>query len=294
MRSLYTVLTIVIAMVIGTSWEASAMKQEQRESNKALLLVTFGTSIPEAQKAFTHIDEMARKAFPDLTIRWAYTSKIIRTKLAKEGKILDSPELALAKLMAEGYSHVAVLSLHVIPGEEFHALTKNTNLFSLMEKGFSHVLIAPPLLSSADDLQKVADAMLKHLPPSRKPNDAVIFMGHGSGKHPADTIYLAMNAVFSKKDPYVYLATVEGHPSLDEIIPELSAKKVKKVFLLPFMTVAGDHARNDMAGDDPASWKSLLTAKGFSCEAVMTGMAEYPEIVEIWFDHLREAIKKGW
>jgi len=284
-------LGLAFIFTVGFAMEVHSMKESKEGNKKAILLVTFGTSIPEAQKAFDNIDSTAKKAFPDIPIRWAYTSKIIRAKLAKQGKQLDSPELALAKLMEEGYTHVAVLSLHVIPGEEFHALNHNASLFGLMDGGFKRIVVAQPLLSSYNDLERTADVMLKTLPQTRKPQDAVLFMGHGSGKHPADSIYIAMNAILNKKDPYAYLATVEGHPTLDDIVPELTAKKVKKVFLVPFMTVAGDHARNDMAGDSPESWKSILTSKGFSCEPIFKGMAEYPEIVNIWLDHLKEALE---
>ncbi len=263
-----------------------------KEPKKAILLVTFGTSIPEAQKVFDNIDKMTKETFPSIIVRWAYTSKIIRAKLAKEGKILDSPEIALAKLMEEGFTHVAVLSLHVIPGEEFHGLNTNARLFGLMDGGFEKIVVAPPLLSSYDDIEKTVTALLKNLPSSRKPTDAVIFMGHGSEKHPAGSIYMAVNALLNKKDPYAFLATVDGHPTLDDILPELMSKKVKKVYLVPFMTVAGDHARNDMAGDHPESWKSILSSKGFSCEPVLKGMAEYPEIVNIWLEHLKKAMEE--
>lgn len=287
-KALLLFITLILVVTLVT--EVYSMKESKAEPKKAILLVAFGTSIPEAQKAYENIDAMAKKAFPETTIRWAYTSKKIRAKLAKQGKQLDSPELALAKLMDEGYTHVAVLSLHVIPGEEFHGLNQNATLFGLMDGGFSRIVVAKPLLSSYEDLQRTADVMLKSLPATRKPQDAVIFMGHGSGKHPADSIYIAMNAILNKKDPNAYLATVDGHPTLEDIIPELTAKKVKKVFLVPFMAVAGDHARNDMAGDSPESWKSILTAKGFTCEPVLKGMAENPEIVNIWFDHLKEVL----
>ncbi|MCX7822390.1 MAG: sirohydrochlorin cobaltochelatase [Syntrophobacterales bacterium] len=293
MRKVLWLLTLALVLITSfTTVEAQAMRKSSKEHKRAILLVAFGTSVPEAQKAFENVDSMVKKAFPEITIRWAYTSKTIRAKLAKEGKILDSPELALAKLMEEGYTHVALLSLHIIPGEEFHGLFRNSSFFEQMEGGFSRLLVAQPLLSSYNDLQRTADIMLKSLPPSRKPQEAVIFMGHGSEKHPADSIYMAMNAILNKKDPYAFLATVDGHPTLDDIIPELIAKKVKKVFLVPFMAVAGDHARKDMAGDSPDSWKSILTAKGFSCEPILKGMAENPEIVNIWLDHLKEVLEK--
>jgi sirohydrochlorin cobaltochelatase len=277
-----TVLSLFAARV------ALAAEKPGKPPNKAILLVAFGTSVPDAQKAYDQTDAAVRKAFPRIEVRWAYTSKIIREKLAKGGKQLDSPEMALARMMDEGFTSVAVLSLHVIPGMEFHDLHINAQLFSQMSGGFKRVLIARPLLSSHKDMTKVAAALLKRIPTSRKPQDMVLFMGHGSEKHPADAIYAAMNYVFEQLDGNVFVATVDGYPSLNDLLPKITERKANKAFLIPFMTVAGDHARNDMAGDQPESWKSVLSGKGLACEIVLTGMAEYPEVVEVWLDHLRE------
>lgn len=263
---------------------------EGKSPRKGILLVAFGTSIPEAQKAYDHVDGMVRKSFPGIEIRWAYTSKTIRAKLAKQGKVLDSPEMALARMMEDGFTEVAVLSLHVIPGEEFHDLYTNAQLFSRMAGGLGRITVARPLLSSHDDMEQVAAALLKNLPSSRKPGDVVLYMGHGSEKHPADAIYAAMNYVFQQLDPNVLVATVDGYPSFDDLLPRILERKANRVYLIPFMAVAGDHARNDMAGDKPDSWKSILSGKGLSCEAVLTGIAENPEVVEVWVRHLREAL----
>ncbi|MHC1728660.1 MAG: sirohydrochlorin cobaltochelatase [Syntrophobacteraceae bacterium] len=263
---------------------------DKRETRKAILLAAFGTSVPEAQEALAGIEGRVRKEFPGMEVRWAYTSRMIRAKLAKEGKRLDSPETAMARLMDDGYTHVAVLSLQTIPGIEFHELTRNAHLFEQMSGGFRKVIVARPLLSSHDDMERAAKAMLKHLPAGRKAEDAVLLMGHGSAKHPADGLYLAMNQVFRELDPNVFMGTVEGFPTLDDLLPKLKEKKSKKVYLIPFMAVAGDHARNDMAGDEPDSWKSVLKKNGFASEAVLKGTIENSEVVGIWLDHLKAAL----
>ncbi len=90
----------------------------------------------------------------------------------------------------------------------------------------------------------------------------------------------------------VFLATVDGYHGIDDIMPKLKEKKISKVYLMPFMAVAGDHALHDMAGDKPQSWRSTLSSGGFTCEAVLKGTAEYPEIVDIWIDHLREVLDR--
>jgi sirohydrochlorin cobaltochelatase len=280
---------IVAALFLLGTADAIAKHGEKPPIKKAILLVAFGTSDPEAARAFELVEKRARERFPDVEMRWAYTSKMIRTKLSKQGKRLDSPETAFAMLMDEGYTHVAVLSLHTIPGEEFHELYQNARLFSQMAGGFQRVLMARPLLSSSKDMKAVAKALLNNIP-GRKTGDAVIFMGHGTEHHPADAIYLAMNQVFQELDSNAYVAAVEGSNSLENVIPKLKKGKVKKVFLVPLMSVAGDHAKNDMSGDDPHSWKSILTEKGFKVEPVLRGTAEIPEIVDVWLDHLKSAL----
>ncbi len=277
-------------LLIYCSHALAASHGEKRETRKAILLAAFGTSVPEAQKALAGIEERVRREFPGTEVRWAYTSRMIRAKLAKEGKRLDSPEAAMARLMEDGYTHVAVLSLQTIPGIEFHELTRNVGFFEQMAGGFKKVIVARPLLSSHDDMKRAAEAILKHLPAGRKAGEAVLLMGHGSAKHPADGLYLAMNQVFQQLDPQVFMGTVEGYPALADLLPKLKESKSKKVYLVPFMAVAGDHARNDMAGEEPDSWKSVLKKSGFASEAVLKGTIENPDIVGIWMDHLKAAI----
>jgi sirohydrochlorin cobaltochelatase len=281
---------VVVAGVLLTAVNGLAAHGEKPAVKQAILLAAFGTTVPEAQKALDQVEARVKQAFPGVELRWGYTSSIVRNKLAKQGKLLDSPETALAKLMDGGYTHVGVLSLHTIPGREFHDLNRNAQLFGDMAGGFEKILVARPLLSSHEDMERVAKALLKELPAGRTPEDAVLLMGHGSEHHPSDAIYLAMNQVFQQLDPKVYVATVEGYPSVHDLLPKLREIKAKKVTLMPFMAVAGDHARNDMAGDDADSWKSVLTRNGYVCEVVLKGTAESPEIVDVWLDHLRAVL----
>jgi sirohydrochlorin cobaltochelatase len=285
-------LRVIIALLFMTTGShALAAHGAVKSAKKAILLVAFGTSDAEAQKTFLRTDEQVRKTFPGVDVRWAYTSRMIRKKLAKEGKVVDSPEVALAKLMEEGATHVAVLSLHTIPGEEFHELYRNSRLYGLMEGGFEQIMVSKPLLSSPKDMDRVAAALLKNIP-GRNPSDGVLFMGHGTERHPADAIYLAMNQVFQDMDPNAFVGTVEGRLSLEHVMPKLRSRNLSKVYLVPLMSVAGDHARNDMAGDGPESWKSILTRNGFQCEAILKGTADSPEVLDVWLEHLREVFSQ--
>ncbi len=255
------------------------------DQGTGVLLVTFGTSIPEARAAFAHMEKKVKTAFPDVPVRWAYTSSIIRRKLA-EGGDLDSPEVALAKMMDEGFSRVAVQSLHMIPGQEFHEVQINVNAFKGMTDGFKKLMVGYPALSTSEDLTKAVDALMTILPKERKKDEAVVLMGHGT-HHPSNAVYEAMMYRLQRKDPNIYMGTVEGTPTLDDIQAMLLERGIKKAYLVPFMSVAGDHTVNDLAGDDPDSWKSVLTAAGIECVPVVKGLAEYDAFADIWVDHLR-------
>lgn len=260
--------------------------EAEKTMKKGILLVTFGTSIPKAQAAFEHIEEKVKAAFPDVPVRWAYTSSIIRKKLAKEGKQLDSAEIALAKMMDEGFTHVGVQSLHMIGGYEFHDVLANAHAFRNMSGGFKRILVGYPMLGTPEDLSRVTDSVMKIIPKERKKDEAVVLMGHGT-HHPANAFYEAMMYRFQQKDPNVYMGTVEGSPELSDVQEMLLKKGIKKAWLIPFMSVAGDHAMNDMAGDEEDSWKSILTKAGIQCVPVLKGLAEYDEFVDIWVDHLK-------
>ena len=261
---------------------------DKRPVKKGILLVAFGSTIPETKVSFENIERSVKRAFPGVPVRWAYTSRIIIAKMAKEGKNLATPEEALSNMMRENFTHVAVQSLHTIPGEEFHGLLKNVQRFAGMSKGLKRVLVGYPLLATSQDAQKVAETILSVIPKERKEAEAVVLAGHGS-HHPANVYYAALNFHLQKLDPNVFVGTVEGWPEIQDIKADLKQRHIKKAYLMPFMSVAGDHARNDMAGPEEDSWKSILEKEGIQCVAVLKGTAEFQEFVDIWVDHLRTA-----
>jgi len=250
-----------------------------------ILLVAFGSSEASAQVSFENIDKKTKAAFPDIPVRWAYTSTIIRKKLAKQGKHLDSPEVALAKMMDEGFTHVAVQSLHTIGGEEYHDLSRTVGAFKVMG-GFRRIILAYPLLATQEDMQRAAGGILGTIPKERKKDEAVVLMGHGT-HHPSNAFYAALMFQLQLKDPNIFVGTVEGYPDVGLIRDLVLKKKIKKAYLMPFMSVAGDHAKNDLAGDEADSWKSIFTMAGIQCVPILKGTAEYEVFVDIWVDHLR-------
>lgn len=285
MRKIVTVGAIMLLGIFLSVPALAGGHGHKRDMKKGILLVAFGTSVPSAQVSFQNIEKKVKTAYPDIPVHWAYTSKIIRDKLAKSGQHLDSPETALAKMIDEGFTHVAVQSLHTIGGEEFHKLYRNAHAFKGMAGGFERILVGYPLLGTQKDLERVVEAMIKNIPRERKKSEAVVLMGHGT-PHPSNAFYAAMMFHFQQKDPNIFVGTVEGAPEIDDIKTMLLEKKIKKAYLVPFMSVAGDHAMNDMAGDEADSWKSILTAAGISCVPILKGTAEYDDIVDIWVDHL--------
>ena len=250
-----------------------------------ILLVAFGSSIPSTQAAFENIDEKVKSAYPGIPVRWAYTSHIIRKKLAKQGKYLDSPEVALARMLDDGFTHLAVQSLHTIGGAEYHDLCRTVDAFKVMG-GFERISLGYPLLATQQDMQRTVAAIIEVIPPEREKTDAVLLMGHGT-HHPANAFYAALMFQLQLIDPNIFVGTVEGYPDIDLIKELLLKKKIKKAYLMPFMSVAGDHAQNDMAGEQDDSWKSVLTKAGIACVPILKGTAEYDGFVDIWVSHIK-------
>ena len=192
--------------------------------------------------------------------------------------------------MDEGFTHVAIQSLHTIRGEEYDDLVQTARAFTAMAEGFTKVFIGDPLLSREKDLQAAAEAVLANIPKARKANEAVVLMGHGT-PHPSNAFYAAFMYQLQQKDPNIFVGTVEGWPGIDEVVAWLKSKHIKKAYLMPFMSVAGDHAKNDMAGDEPDSWKSIITKAGVKCVPLLKGTAEYDNMIAIWLAHLKVALR---
>jgi sirohydrochlorin cobaltochelatase len=286
MRRKRRVLVAVVLIVLGLSSYGYAQggHGHDKPAKVGILLVAFGSSEASAQVSFENIDRRVKAAYPGLPVRWAYTSHIIRNKLARQGKQLDSPAVALAKMQDDQFTHVAVQSLHTIGGEEYHSLRRVVGGFNTMG-AFKQIILGYPMMSTQQDMERVVAAIFKTIPEKRKAGDAIVLMGHGT-PHPSNAFYAALMLQLQLQDPNIFVGTVEGYPDLDLIKTLLKKKQIKKVYLMPFMSVAGDHAKNDMAGDEDDSWKSILTQAGFECEVVLKGTAEYDDFVDIWVDHV--------
>lgn len=255
------------------------------------LLVAFGTSMDSARPAIDAIEKAYQKKFGDSPLLLAFTSDIIRNKLAKEGKPVLSVNGALNEMAKRGVTELNIQSLHISPAEEYNQLermvvkniTRNPGVFKTVKVGY-------PLLVSEKDLNDVVAIMLASLPKERKADDAVVFMGHGNDRGPGDLTLAAAAAAFQKADPRVWLATVEGSNSFDKVLEQLKVSGAKRVWLQPFMIVAGDHANNDLAGSEDDSWASRIKAAGMEPLPRLIGLGQLEGIQRLFLEHTQNAV----
>ena len=255
---------------------------------QGILLAAFGASGRQSESALQLFDAEVRARFPGLAVRWAFTSLLMRERLAMERKKTDSVRKALEKMAFERYSHVAVQPLQCIPGREYgevlgeaHALSRERTIV---------VRVGTPLLHSDDDVAAAAAALLRHLPVERKDHEAVVWVGHGT-RHPATGRYEALAHAVRQQDPLVYVGTMSDASAQTRILAEVRERRSRHVWLLPLLSVIGRHALRDLAGAEERSWKSCFEAAGIACTPVLKGSAEYPGFIRIWLDHLERALR---
>lgn len=259
----------------------------------AIVLAAFGSRHKKSAASLEHITKRVKEAHPDVPVRVAYTSKTIRSHMKKAGEAVDSVPDALNKLLNEGVTHVAIQSLHLIPGMEFHELLELANDLVLKDDGFNRVEVGFPLVAGEAGIEKVADTILSIGLEGKGKNDAVLFMGHGT-RHDGSVYYAALQRAFQKRDKTVHMGVMEHveEASIDVILERFKTDGVKKAYLLPFLFGAGWHVARDMVGDGEHSWKTRLEQAGIECEAVLKGAGEYDRLVDIWLKHLDDALKK--
>lgn len=217
------------------------------EKSRVILVVSFGTSFDRARKnAIGGIERKIAEEFPECEIRRAFTSRIIINKLREhDGIEVDSVEQAMERLLSDGIREVIVQPTHIINGIEND---KMIEILKDYEDKFKSMKIGSPLLTSDKDLEKVVDIFSDKVKKFADLHTAAVFMGHGT-EHSVNTVYTELEEKFrSCGIENVFVGTVEAEPELDEVILKVRAGGYKKVVLMPFMIVSGDHASNDMAG----------------------------------------------
>lgn len=249
----------------------------EKKSEHAALIVSFGTSMEDViDRCIVPVENDISMATGRDAYR-AFTSRMIVKKLRKNGFPIDFPFEALSKLSEMGYESVVVQPTHILPGLEYNELLVDITQFSCMRCDIP-LAIGQPLFFKNSDYDLVVDALREDFP---EPDEATIFFGHGS-EHLSNSCYFAFAHYLSKACDRAFVANVEGDPILEEVIERLKQKGIKKTRLVPLMLVAGDHARNDMAGDEENSWKSILTSQGFEVKCCLKGMGENQKIRDIY------------
>jgi sirohydrochlorin cobaltochelatase len=249
----------------------------------ALLMVHFGTTYDETRaKTIDAINAKAAEAFPELTLRDAYTSRIVIRRLKARGIEKTTPLEALLRLRADGFTHVIVQSTTLLDGAEMESLRRDV---ASVEGFFKEIRVGTPLLYDVTDSQKVADILAtRHSAAAdAKLKAHVVLVGHGTYT-PATSTYSQIDYMFSAQGyPFFHVATLEGYPTFDTMLARLKAAKARRVTLVPLLFVAGDHASNDIAVD----WREALEKEGLQVDCRLEGMGEIPEIQDIYIEHIR-------
>lgn len=278
-----------------------------------LLVVSFGTSFNDSRtEDIGGIEKALQKAYPDWSVRRAFTAQIIINHVqARDGEKIDNMDQALQRAVDNGVKNLIVQPTHLMHGAEYDELSEAVASYS---DKFESVSIAEPLLGevgSADDsvnsdkeavakavtAEAVKTAGYESLDAAKEDGTAFVFMGHGTS-HTAKISYSQMqNQMNALGYDNVFIGTVEGEPedtACEAVIEKIQEAGYKKVVLRPLMVVAGDHANNDMAGDDDDSWKSQFKASGVfdSIETQIAGLGQIPVIQDLYVSHTHAAMEE--
>ena len=278
-----------------------------------ILVVSFGTSFNDSRtNDIGGIEKAIQKAFPTLSVRRAFTSQIIINHVqARDGIKIDNVDQALERAVNNKVKTLIVQPTHLMHGAEYDELTETLGKYA---DKFEQVIVSEPLLGEHADDEKVVnkdkeivaksvldaaieDAGFESIDKSIEESTAFVFLGHGTS-HKAKVTYSQMVNTFKDLGyPNAFVGTVEGEPeetSIDEVISAVADAGFKNVILRPLMVVAGDHANNDMAGDDEDSWKSIFESKGVfnSVECQIEGLGSIEELQNLYVSHINDALEK--
>ena len=269
---------------------------------KAILAVSFGTTHADTRKlTIDKIEERIGEAFPGYEVRRAFTAYIIINVLKiRDGIYIDTPEEALNKLVEEGYDEVIIQPLHIIPGAEYEYVMKVVDSY---KGSFKKLTCGRPILffkggeeELPDDYEILVEAIETIIPKE----GLTIFMGHGS-THIGNACYSCLQLVLQDKGyKNAYIANVEGYPDLENVIVKIKEHEkihrnvIREVTLIPLMLVAGDHAKNDMAGEEEDSFRSVLLKEGFKVNVHLHGLGEISGFQDIYNKHIEDVIESRY
>ena len=259
----------------------------------AMVVMSFGTTYKDTRvKTIDATVDAIKAAHPNTKVITAFTSHIIRDRIQqKEGITYPTPEEALAELKKDGYTRVALASLDVIPGMEYNY---DAAVYNLYKNDFKKMTLGTSLMywmgqeNQTDQVIETLKAVQSQFPKLGK-EDGLLIMAHGT-PDPSNAYYsVIQDRIHTLGMKNVFIYTVEGTPNLEQVIPQLKLHGIKHVTLMPFLMVAGDHANNDMAGNEPDSHKSILEKEGFKVDTYIHGLGENQNIRNLFVERANEA-----
>lgn len=254
-----------------------------------LMVVSFGTSFNDSRRlTIGAIEAAMEEAFPDWSVRRGFTSQIIIDHvLSRDGEVIDNVGQALERAADNGVKTLVVQPTHLMNGFEYNDLVDEVAQYA---DAFESVAVGEPILTSDEDFQTVAEAITAATAEYDDGQTAIVFMGHGTEAE-SNGVYARMQQILTDGGyEHYYVGTVEATPSLDDVLAAVGEGEYARVVLRPLMIVAGDHANNDMAGDEEDSWKSAFDAAGYEVECVVEGLGGLEAIQQLLVEHAQAAI----
>lgn len=254
-----------------------------------LMVVSFGTSYNDNRRlTIGAIEDELEKAFPGYSVRRAFTSQIIIDHVKTRDNIaIDNVGEALARGEKSGVKNLVIQPTHLMNGLEYTDLVNEAAEYS---DAFEQVAVGEPLLTSDADFKAVIKAITEATAQYDDGETAICFMGHGTEAE-SNQVYEKMQDML-KEAGYnnYYIGTVEAEPGLEDVLAAVQENAYKKVVLEPLMIVAGDHANNDMAGDEEGSWKTAFEGAGYEVTCILRGLGELEGIQQLFAEHAQAAI----
>ena len=254
-----------------------------------LLVLSFGTSFNDSRRlTIGAIEDALEKAFPDYSVRRGFTANIIIDHVKRrDNEVIDDVKEALDRAQKNGVKTLVVQPTHLMDGLEYNDIVNEIASYS---DAFDKVVISKPLLTTDDDFKRVENAIVDWTKDYDDGKTAICFMGHGTEAE-SNSVYAKMQDMLTADGHTNYfVGTVEASPSVEDVLKKVKEGGYEKVVLEPLMVVAGDHANNDMAGDDEDSWKSIFEAEGIEVECLLRGLGENEEIRNLYVEHAQAAI----
>lgn len=293
-RAAKTISLLFLALCLTIGMVGCGVKKAEKTAvndaqKPVLLVVSFGTSYNDSREVtIGAIEKALQDANPDYEVRRAFTSQIIIDKLKERDNLeIDNVQEAMDRLVADGVKNVVIQPTHVMSGFEYDDVVKEINKYA---DKFDSMKIGSTLLATDKDYDTLISVLTEETAEYNKEGTAIIYMGHGT-EHESNATYAKLQEKITAAGYNNYfIGTVEATPSLEDVIASAKEYGAKKVVLLPLMIVAGDHANNDMAGDEDDSWKTAFEKEGFEVECVLKGLGQYKGVQDMIVDHAAATI----